>query len=136
MLNFITNQTKQYEAYTERYLKFKVEFRELVPYKKVDISISLKLKAESFLKSMGEIAVLINTNIVMMKKHQEFLAKVKTILTKEDWNENAININQITTNYYEQFLFFLLLGRDVSIVLNEIKELKKTKTVDSDTEQK
>lgn len=127
MLNFITNQTKQYEAYTERYLKFKVEFRELVPYKKEDISFSLKLKAESFLKSINDIAYLINKNIKMQKEHQEFLAKVKLCLTKQDWIEYAIIINQITPNFYYQFINMLYLDIDIVTALNEIKELKKKK---------
>jgi hypothetical protein len=31
MLNFITNQTKQYQAYTDRYFAFKVQYRKLCP---------------------------------------------------------------------------------------------------------
>lgn len=34
MLHFIHKQTKQYEAYTDRYLEFKVEMRKEMPYKK------------------------------------------------------------------------------------------------------
>ena len=42
-MNFITKQTKQYEAYTDRYLAFKVELRKVMPYNKpVAIVCSIK----------------------------------------------------------------------------------------------
>jgi hypothetical protein len=41
MLNFISTQTIQYEAYTDRYLTFKVRFRKEFPRNKPTIQIGV-----------------------------------------------------------------------------------------------
>lgn len=142
------SQINQYQAYTDRYLAFKVEYRKLVPYNKPKITVSvnakqaidsLKMFSDACIK-LGNGFTSLNNNTKQLKAainflklreddHQDFLLQAQSYLSLENWKKYAWLINRIEPDDYGCFLNMICCSDiEIGVALEILPEVRKLYT--------
>lgn len=115
MLNFIYQQTQQYEAYTDRYLAFKVQFRKEIPFSKkknkqqVKISVDCK-KAINAIETLLQALVWLKYTVTFDTRKLHFLDKVKSLIGLSEYKKREKLILSIDEIHWDMFCDLLLMG--------------------------
>ena len=143
------SQINQYQAYTDRYLAFKLEYRKMVPYVKPKVSIGVNFQQAAaalanFSKAVSRLGIksIINlqNNTEQLKlalyylkeredDHQKFLLEAKSYMPINQWRKYGHLINRIDPDNYGCFLNMICCNDfEIGIALEILPEVRKLYT--------